>query len=222
MENHTLQDYKSGLSKEQLKKLYVDRGLSRYKIADRFETDEAKVKSDLRKWGILRPGQVEWSETELRSLYLEDGLTIKEVCDKLDTYRSKVQRHLAHYDIRKTQKQAVRDHHDSDSRPAWFYTRKDGYENWGVRDYTVCVHRLLAVVKYGYDALDGAHVHHKNGIPWDNRLSNLEVKSPRDHINEHWNEMPLRFRIEAADDEKLAIALEAAGYNSAASAIKEE
>src|ERR1700676_1877728 len=33
----------------------------------------------------------------------------------------------------------------------------------------------------------GHHIHHKNGDTEDNRLQNLELVTPRQHIHEHWN-----------------------------------
>ena len=62
---------------------------------------------------------------------------------------------------------------------------------------TPCSHNALANVdgyvlehrKVLYDAgvevLRGCHVHHVNGDRSDNRLVNLEVKRPRDHIRDH-------------------------------------
>ena len=37
----------------------------------------------------------------------------------------------------------------------------------------------------GVEVLRGCHVHHVNGDRSDNRLVNLEVKRPRDHIRDH-------------------------------------
>lgn len=63
--------------------------------------------------------------------------------------------------------------------------REDGYARWrdccrGVESY-VYVHRLLAVAEYGFDALEGMHVHHRNHIRWDNRPENIELREPAEH-----------------------------------------
>ena len=47
------------------------------------------------------------------------------------------------------------------------------------------LHRLVAVAKYGFDEVAGNVVHHKNGIPWDNRPKNLEVMSNSEHASLH-------------------------------------
>jgi len=47
------------------------------------------------------------------------------------------------------------------------------------------VHRLAAVAWFGFDAVKNKHVHHKNGIPWDNRECNLEPISPEEHNTIH-------------------------------------
>jgi hypothetical protein len=47
------------------------------------------------------------------------------------------------------------------------------------------MHRLLAVAEFGLDAIKGKHVHHVNGLRWDNRLDNLEVLTPQEHIRGH-------------------------------------
>ena len=54
-------------------------------------------------------------------------------------------------------------------------------------DDTVYEHQLVAIAE-GADpreVFNGHHVHHRNGVPWDNRPSNLEVRDPRDHGLKH-------------------------------------
>lgn len=76
---------------------------------------------------------------------------------------------------------------------ALFRTNTNGYESWranynnGDVDYFK-VHRLLAIAEYGSDAVAGKHVHHKNGIPWDNRPENIEVLEEREHLQQHYED----------------------------------
>lgn len=67
--------------------------------------------------------------------------------------------------------------------PASLQTRYDGYEHVvsNVRGETkrVYLHRLLFVAEHGLGDLDSEdHIHHKNGIEWDNRPENLERVAP--------------------------------------------
>lgn len=54
----------------------------------------------------------------------------------------------------------------------------------GEEDY-VSIHRLTAVAEYGFDAIREKDVHHKNGVRWDNRRSNLEPLSRKEHMQLH-------------------------------------
>jgi hypothetical protein len=76
---------------------------------------------------------------------------------------------------------------------AQFGLQTDEYEQWkceagsGKAD-TVLVHRLLATLQIDeLDELEGKHVHHESGVPWDNRLDNLQVMAPQEHREVHAN-----------------------------------
>lgn len=73
-----------------------------------------------------------------------------------------------------------------------FGTHTRGYEYWRSwnpdGEEIMYVHRLVAVAEYGFDAVAGNHVHHKNGIQWDNRPDNIEVKAEKDHLADHVSE----------------------------------
>jgi len=64
----------------------------------------------------------------------------------------------------------------------WYQYGEDGVQK------KVYLHRLLAVSEWGLDAIAGSEIHHKNGIPWDNRVSNFEVVSRTEHMKEHAKE----------------------------------
>jgi len=66
-----------------------------------------------------------------------------------------------------------------------FSTNTRGYEEAqayvGGEAKKVYIHRLVAVAEYGVEAVKGMDVHHKNNVPWDNRPSNLDVLTHREH-----------------------------------------
>lgn len=86
-----------------------------------------------------------------------------------------------------------------------FRTNYSGYEVWRTSQETegcsqVTVHQLLAISE-GADpskmfSTQEYHVHHKNGIPWDNRPSNIEVLPCSEHMQIHGGGKPLYHRRE--------------------------
>lgn len=64
----------------------------------------------------------------------------------------------------------------------WYQYGEDGVQK------KIYLHRLLAVAEHGLNAVRGSEIHHKNGIPWDNRPSNLKVVSRTEHMKEHAKE----------------------------------
>jgi hypothetical protein len=76
--------------------------------------------------------------------------------------------------------------------PKLSITRNGGryYEDWRVKEdgksKQVFHHRLLAVAMVGFDNVAGNEIHHENGIPWDNRPSNLTVVTSHEHQRIEW------------------------------------
>jgi DNA-binding XRE family transcriptional regulator len=126
----------------------------------------------------------------LEYLYAERGMTQSEIAEI-----SEVNQPTIGYHIRK---HGIETRDSSDYEPpnkkarATFHTRsEDGYECWAAwyrpEDSVerVRVHRLLAVAEYGYDAVVGKDIHHKNEIPWDNRPENITPMDKAEHIGHH-------------------------------------
>lgn len=71
-----------------------------------------------------------------------------------------------------------------------YHMTHDGHMRWKTtvsenKEKAIGVHRLLAIAEYGFDAVCGKEVHHKNRIPWDNRPENLEPLTQGDHKRAH-------------------------------------
>lgn len=83
--------------------------------------------------------------------------------------------------------------------PLEIKTSKKGYERFQTKvngePMSFAHHRLLAVAEYGLDALNGNVVHHKNGIPWDNRVENLELMPQSSHVREHFEKIPINDKM---------------------------
>lgn len=83
--------------------------------------------------------------------------------------------------------------------PLKIYTSQNGYERFQTKVHgksqSFAHHRLLAVAEYGMDALEGNIVHHKNNIPWDNRIENLELMPQSMHVKTHFEEIPINDKI---------------------------
>jgi len=127
-----------------------------------------------------------WKDEELlRELYLEEGLSMEQIRKGWDCSATTVSNWLDEHGIPKrsrseAQKLAWGDH------PGYpFRTMKRGHEVWQTENRVFEVHRLLAISEYGPEAVAGMHVHHENGIPWDNRPENLELVSNSAHQSKH-------------------------------------
>ncbi len=119
----------------------------------------------------------------LQKLYWEEGMSQYDIADAIGCDRSTVARWMDNLDVESRK--------PTSERPSQFLTNQ-GYERWNstVDGVTkeVTVHRLLAVAKYGFDAVCGMDVHHRNSIKWDNRSDNIELLDPKEHRRHHNDE----------------------------------
>lgn len=129
-----------------------------------------------------------WRDEErLRELYWDEGLSPREMEDVLGCTERTIWEWIGRH--------GMETRRPGQQRYEWvsYDTSPNGYERWKAtcppdRDTVVMVHRLLAVAEHGFNALDGNHVHHKNGVKWDNRPENIEVLSPSEHMRQHHRE----------------------------------
>ena len=118
----------------------------------------------------------------LRKLYHEEGLSQAQIGDKFDVSKNTISKWMSKSGV-------DADKHPQKKTYAPIHMMSDGYMHWksyhrGSQE-TAFVHRLVAVAEHGVDAVAGMDVHHKNGVPWDNRPENLEVLSHAEHTRKH-------------------------------------
>lgn len=121
-------------------------------------------------------------ETYLYTEYKERKRSTYDIAEDCGVDPSTIQRWLDKFGISKRP--------NNKEKNGCFRHKKTGYAVF--RDSSgegsenrVYIHRLQAVAKEGFEAVKGKHVHHKNGIKWDNRFENLQVLNNSEHQTIH-------------------------------------
>jgi len=125
--------------------------------------------------------------SELERLYHDKGLSTTEMADKAGVTADTIVYHMDKHDIPRRDRIEATKKSRRVERAGFFTDVYDGYEKWISTNNKMRVHRLLAVAEYGYDAVCGMDVHHKNGVPWDNRPENIELMTHGKHTEHHNN-----------------------------------
>lgn len=119
---------------------------------------------------------------EVARMYHDDGLEQSDIAERFGVHQSTVSKLMKREGIE------TRDESDTHSTPWATFVRATtagGYERWDANHRgtteSVYVHRLAAVAWFGLDAVTDRVVHHKNGVPWDNRESNIELLTSEEH-----------------------------------------
>lgn len=135
----------------------------------------------------------------LKEAYHNRGLTTREIADECECSNGTISRWLDNHDIE------TRENWKEGQKAATEVNRQEyitlrtlpaGYEYWASKELDgdgrtnriVYVHRLLAVAEYGFDAVANNHVHHRDGVPWDNRPENVELLDRKEHGSIHANQ----------------------------------
>ncbi|ADD05235.1 uncharacterized protein Nmag_1659 [Natrialba magadii ATCC 43099] len=182
---------------EVLRELYIGRELSIHDISDTLACSSETVGRWLDEHGI-ETREPNWEKTPdelrdeswLREQYIEYNQSAEFLAERLDCAAPTVRTWLDKHGIeRRSRTEAVK--LSALHEPARYDVDTEGYARWRVfRDgqrQRVAVHRLLAVSEYGYEEVGQKVVHHKNGIPWDNRPANIEVLTAEEHGRIHAN-----------------------------------
>lgn len=186
---------------EWLREQYVEKNRSTGDIANEMGLSPEGVRGRLEGYSIdrrdatveqLRDG--EWLFTE----YREEKRSVGDIADELGCSEGSVYRWLDEHEIERIGKAGY-----SASRPAPYFTNVHigGYPVWtdSKTNRPFSVHRLLAISEYGVEKVKDKHIHHKNGIPWDNRPENIEPLEPEEHHSLHSQEMHERGVFDSRD-----------------------
>jgi transposase len=172
--------------KRLMRDLFIRQNLTARDIADRMDLHPKTVRRWLKKHNVKRP----WRQRDVMyQMYIRDGLTQYEIADRFNCRSTTISKWLRRHGIETPDGselvEAAVDTHRTNY--ATFYTEKRGYEIWseGNKGPEIYVHRLLAVSEYGFEALKDKQVHHRNGVPWDNRPENIEPIGNSDHQKLH-------------------------------------
>lgn len=115
-------------------------------------------------------------EEKLRELYVHKEMTIREISNIFDCTEYTIGYWMEEYGIDRRKKTDM----------PGYSQNSYGYIQICHRNQRCYEHRLLATLLVDdLDDLSGMEVHHKNEVPWDNRLNNLEVVDMEKHREKH-------------------------------------
>jgi len=161
-------------------------------IADEWGVSQPLIGKWVIKHDIQKRRTEPWHDEEcLEKMYHGQGLSAREIAERLGTTSSTILSWMERFGIERRERSRAHQLSMWDG-PATYELDSDGYARWKTtidrETKSLYVHRLLAVAKYGFEAIKGMDVHHKNGVKWDNRSENIEIKSRREHSQQHAQE----------------------------------
>lgn len=142
-------------------------------------------------------GSEPWHDANLlRELYHDKEMSDQEIANELDCGRATVSKWMRKHDIERRDRSEAISKGKIKNSEVGRYLDGDGYYRATSRfqsdNSSVLIHRLLAISEFGFGAVCGSEVHHINGLSWDNRPSNISLKTPSEHSKHHaddrWSE----------------------------------
>lgn len=177
------EDQKPWQDKQTLYELYHGQGLHKRAIGECLGCSDVTIHNWMDRLGVPSARARE-RESFLRTLYVDKRMTQSEIGDLLDCDTTTVSSSMQEHDI------STRDAGDY-TQPS-IYVSQSGYLTCRHRHgkaeserVAFRIHRLVAVAEFGFDAVSGCDVHHKNNHRVDNRPENLEVMDSSDHAKHH-------------------------------------
>lgn len=199
---------KKEISKELLVELYYNQRMTMQEICDVTEIkspitlkrrmdeygldrrDVNKENSLIYKLGISR----EEFKTTLIDLYISKEMSINEIARKFNVTQTVIRRRMKEFEIPFRDTDVARKMYRGEKHHSWKGGKRksDGYvqikkPNHPKADSSgyVYEHRYLVERELGRYLNSDEHIHHVNGIKDDNRLENLQVVTPSEHVRIH-------------------------------------
>ena len=191
--------------RDALERLYHDEQMTTAEIAELFGVQQPTISQWMSRLDI--PTRTPAESRELRGTvhiptkpgphtdrewliekYERDNLAINHMAELAGVTDATITRQMDRHGIERRPSHVTRVLRDPGA--GFVHADASGYETikHSVDDHTYNfkIHRLIAIAEWGYHAVDGSVVHHKNGNTWDNRPSNLELlDSHSDHASLH-------------------------------------
>lgn len=180
-------------SADVLRYLLHDEELSEREVAAKFEVTRGAIRYWMDKHEIeANPNPkvagnrvFDPDADDLREWYHDDGMSAQAIADEHGVSDVLVLRRMNEHGIERRGPAAAKRRAHPYAR---LVTTDEGYERWKDETGSVTVHQLVAIANGAdpHEVFDAdVHCHHRNGIPWDNRASNIEVLSLGEHARHH-------------------------------------
>jgi transposase-like protein len=165
--------------------------MSNAEIAADAKCDESTITRWAKKHGFpKRTNSMPWKDEEtLRRLYCEEKMSLQEIADHFDIGSTTVSDNMDQFGI---ERRSLKESHAVWRPHVQYRTGSGGYVEVAAEvngeTKRALVHQLIAIAEGAdpFDLFGGGHaIHHKNGLEWDNRASNLEVMGQSEHGKMH-------------------------------------
>jgi transposase len=182
---------------EWLREQYIEERRTTVDIAEECGVSATTITTWMDKHGIDRRSRSEAQIDEKKKVhneewlceqYLEEKRSMRDIGKEVGMTPSGVKKWINKFNI---ETRSSTDHYRH--QPASYFTAGNGYEKVSAKhnyeSSTAMVHQLVMIAEGANPAKvfsNGRyHIHHKNGVYWDNRPENLELKAAKVHGSDH-------------------------------------